>query len=171
MCGLITGSSHCAGLCSRTKLQRAQRFFQSVLFSPQLSQTITNKLEVCMIRTHSIRKLSMSTQILSLCMLKWQCVQSGALSSYSNEQFLHHFMTSSIIYSIKTAVGKLSMILFKSNSRLESSRSEDVIYGQCSKSDNPADLDTFKLNDLGFMELAHCCNKEKHKKAKEVHRY
>lgn len=44
-----------------------------------------------------------------------------------------------------------------------------MIYEKFPKSDNPADLDTYKLNDLGFMELIHCCNIEK--ESKEVMRY
>ena len=63
------------------------------------------------------------------------------------------------------------MILFNYLQTQLDSRGENMIFRQCSKSDNQADLDTFKLNDLGFLELVHCCNMEKQIKAKEVHRY
>jgi hypothetical protein len=57
-CKNCVDGSRYAGLCSRTKLQRMQRFFPLMFFNPQLSQTIMNKLTAYPIRTNSIRKLS-----------------------------------------------------------------------------------------------------------------
>ena len=78
-------------------------------------------------------------------------------------------------FSVDTVKGirKLSTIPLKLIQRLLHPRSEKMekIYKQCTKSDNPDDLDTFIVNDLGFLELVHCVNKEKQEKAKKVHRY
>lgn len=47
----------------------------------------------------------------------------------------------------------------------------EITYEQCSKSDDPNDLDSFIINGMGFRECIHCVSKERTKKSREVFRH
>ena len=63
------------------------------------------------------------------------------------------------------------MVKFISNKSHLRGENMEIKYEQCTKNDSPTDLDTYKVNDLGFLELIHCCNIEKEKEAKNVKRF
>lgn len=103
-------------------------------------------------------------------MVNLQWVQCGLLSSYSRPQFLH-FMESFMIDWIKTKViRKLSTNMINYLQRLFSSRGENMKkkYEQCTRSNNPKDLDTYIINDsTGLETLVKCVVADREKKTKQ----
>lgn len=59
------------------------------------------------------------------------------------------------------------MILFNYHQISFDIRGENMIYEKCSG--NHDEIDTYTINDLGFMELVHCTTKEREEQ--EIHRH